>query len=209
MEENLVKNEMIPEPQRIFEEKTISAGIDLSKISEEENGVDDSGISDSKLMLYKKSLEFLLLALCHLFVFFLSISYPKTRLPNFFDSNFTVSPFSCLLQAFQTPTSPSQVFKTPPKKLKRKRIQQSPKSAGTTFHLTRPGMSTRRGQRRLTGLKSLSRLRPSTLFRDSGRFTNTWSCQASWGTTTITTSSEGKLNFSRFFLDFTVLWNTY
>lgn len=62
MEDNLVKEETIPEPQQIFEEQTISAGIDLPKIPEEENGVDDSGISDSKLMLYKKSLEFLFFA---------------------------------------------------------------------------------------------------------------------------------------------------
>lgn len=47
MEENLVKEETNPEPQQIFEEQTISAGIDLPKIPEEENGIDDSGISDS------------------------------------------------------------------------------------------------------------------------------------------------------------------
>lgn len=42
MEDNLVKEE--PEPQQFFEEPAAS---DLPKIPEEENGIDDSGISDS------------------------------------------------------------------------------------------------------------------------------------------------------------------
>ena len=51
MEDNLVKEE--PEPKQFFEEPAASANtiIDLPKIPEEENGIDDSGISDSKLML--------------------------------------------------------------------------------------------------------------------------------------------------------------
>ena len=49
MEDNLVKEETTSEPQQINAEQVISAGIDLPKIPEEENGIDDSGISDSKL----------------------------------------------------------------------------------------------------------------------------------------------------------------
>jgi len=47
MEDNLVKEETTSEPQQINAEQVISAGIDLPKIPEEENGIDDSGISDS------------------------------------------------------------------------------------------------------------------------------------------------------------------
>ena len=89
MEDNLVKEE--PEPQQFFEEPAASAStsIDLPKIPEEENGIDDSGISDSKLMLYNFVSRIDVLSLISFYNFLSFAQLPTNSLPNFSKFNFS------------------------------------------------------------------------------------------------------------------------